>query len=133
MSGSYFGKVQNQGPFLKFPPKYEYNITKLCERSAQILRNRLEWSELVPYSGVQLELVNQGELGTKLDWTLTLKIPTRNSGAAIKVRKILLSMNFEEQYRSLTFCDGWTGTRSWWRSKVPHCLSTQNESGSPLT
>lgn len=133
MNGNCSGNLLNQVNSWKFPPRYEFSITELCEQSGLTLLHQLEWSELVKYSGVLLELVNQGELGKKLEWKLTLKIPTRSFGAVIQTRNMLSSMNLEEVSRLATYYDGWTATQSWWKLKDQQSASRQTRSGSPRT
>jgi len=53
--------------------KSKFVIMGLSEESALTIKHQLEWCELVTYSGVQLELESQGELGKKGVWTVTLK------------------------------------------------------------
>jgi len=96
---------------------YVYKVTGLSERSALTMRNQLEWSELVSYSGVKLALASQGEPGKKPDWKLTLKIREPNSGADTKARNTLLSMNLEVELISVTCCGGWIVIQSSWRLK----------------
>lgn len=105
---------------------YVFCITKLSEQSALTLRNQLEWSELVMYTSVQLELESQGGPGTWQDWTLTVRIPTQNSGAVIPVRELLLSMNFVVESMSHTSYVGLTVIQLTWKSKdqVYHYIAT---------
>lgn len=76
-----------------------------------------ELNVLVSSFGGELELENLGQLGKKPVTWHTAKIRVRNGGAAIKARKMLLSMSFVEQSESVTCLDGWIDTLSVWRLK----------------
>lgn len=116
-TGTKYGKQPKQVLYMKSHLQYEFKVTELSEQSVQTLRNQLEWSDLVMYTGVQLALESQGKLGSLPEWTLTLKIQTRSSGVDTMVRKMLLSMNLEEELMSHTCCAGWTDIRSMWKLK----------------
>lgn len=116
--GTWSGKTLKAVILLQFQRRSEFNITGLCEQSLLTMQNRLDWSELVGYSGVQLELASQGELGNLRDWTLTLKTPVQNGGVDILAMRLLLSMNFEVQSTSVTSCVGWTVIQSQWKLKA---------------
>lgn len=116
--GSESGKQQKPELLMKYQLQYEYKVTGLSEQSWQTLRNQLEWSELVTCSGAKLALASRGELGKRLAWTLTLKIPAPSSGVDIVIKKMLLSMNLEEGLISRTCSGGLIVTRSSWKSKA---------------
>jgi len=115
--GRKYGNLRRRATLKKLNRRFEFAITELCEQSALTLRNQLEWSELAMCSGVELVLESQGVLGNLPVWTVTLKIPIQSSGAAIKVRKMLSSMNFVETFQSRTCFDGWIDILSQWKSK----------------
>jgi len=94
-----------------------FDVMAPSEESLQTLRNQLEWSELVMFSGVQLVLASQGELGKKLDYKLILKTREQSGGVGILIMNTLLLMNFEVQSISHTYSDGLTDTQSWWKLK----------------
>jgi len=54
-----------------------FEVTATSAESLQTLQNQLEWSGLVMFSGVQLALVSQGELGKKLAFRLILRTPVQ--------------------------------------------------------
>ena len=66
---------------------------------------------------VQQEPVRVVELGTRQEWMLIVRIPEVNFGVAIRVRRMLLSTNFEEVSMLPTYCDGLTVTLYEWRLK----------------
>lgn len=117
LNGKRSGNLPWKGPFNKFHHKYEFRVTGLSEQSALTLRSQLEWSELATYIGVELALESHGELGKKLGWMLTLKIPGPNSGAVTLARQTLYSMNLGEASMSHIYYGGWIVIRSVWRSK----------------
>lgn len=110
--------------------RFEFQVIELSEQFQATLLARLEWSELATSFGVRVELVNQGLLGNLLERKLILRIPYRNSGVAIMVKRMLLSMNFGEVSLSLTCCDGWTDIRSTWKLKVRRSRYLPKEFGS---
>jgi len=85
---------------------YDLCIIGLSELSTQTIRDQLEWSELVSYTGVELVLESRGELGKRQEWMLTLRIQTLNFGAVTKARRMLSLMSFVEISRSQTCYDG---------------------------
>lgn len=116
-TGTPSGNLQHAVTSYPFQPMYVFSITGLCEASALTLQNRLLWSELVMYSLVQLALVSQGQLGREQVWTLTLKIPTQNSGAVTAANQVLSSMNFVVESMSRTYYAGSIAIRATWKSK----------------
>lgn len=127
------GKGSGNGParvlFPRSRQESEFVLIELSDQSRQITLNQLEWSELVSYTGVQLEQVSHGELGMKRAWTLTLRTHGTSSGAATKVKNMLLSMNFEVLSTSHTCSAGWIGTRSEWKLKGDLVPLTQPDFG----
>lgn len=116
-TGTPSGKLQHEGTLYPSRQTYVFCITKLSEQSALTLRNQLEWSELAMFSLVKLELASHGGPGTWQEWTLTVKIPTQNSGAVILVNEMLLSMNFVVESMSHISYVGSTAIQLTWRSK----------------
>lgn len=80
----------------EFQARYEFKVIGLSEQSAQITLSQLEWSEVLRYFGVGVELVSQGLLGKPRAWTLTLKTLDQNSGAVTVITEMLSSMSLEE-------------------------------------
>lgn len=116
-TGKEFGISLRMGTYLPYPHQFVYKVTGLSVRSAQTMRNRLEWSDLVTVSGVELNLGNRGMLGQQPVSTLTLKIPARSSGVDTWIRAVWSLMNFEEVSMSATSSDGWIVIRSLWRKR----------------
>lgn len=116
-TGEEFGNLQKLVVSNKSQRTFEYRIIGLCESSVRTIRNQLEWSDLVKFSGVKLEQESRSELGTKPEWTLTLKIPEQSGGMGILVSNMLLSMNLEVQLIYLTCSAGLTDIQSWWKLK----------------
>jgi hypothetical protein len=72
------------------------------------MQHLLQSLEIAGYSGAQLVLGNQGELGKKQEWKLIVRIPGQNSGMVIAIKSTLSWMSLEEASISHTFCDGLT-------------------------
>ena len=132
-TGQEFGNLQKLVRTNKSPREFEYRIIGLSERFARTIQRQLEWSELVKFSGVKLELESRFELGTKQEWTLILKIPEQSFGADTKVRNMLSWMSFEELWTSPIYYDGWIGTHSTWKSKELIQLQDSIQCGSRQT
>ena len=116
-TGTPSGDVQYVGISWPSQETYVFDIIEHCGPSQQTTLNQLLWSELVTYSSVQLEQVNQNLLGNRQVYKLTVKIPTQNSGAVTVVKKTLSSMNFVAESMSRTYYDGLIVIRSTWKSK----------------
>jgi len=104
---------------MTFQPTYTFDTTPLSVESGLIIYNQLLQSELVRYFGVQLELVNLEQRGLREVSKLTVRIQELNSGVAIRVSRMLSSMNFEVQSTSHTYFDGWIGIRVEWSLRDP--------------
>jgi len=85
--------------------------------------------EKYSYFGAERVLENREEPGTKPGWTLIVRIPGPNSGMDTRVRKVLLSMNFEEESMLPIYCGGVIGIRSVWKLKDPADHWRLKESG----
>lgn len=85
------------------------------------------------YFGDQLELENHIVHGLKLVNSHTVRIRAQNSGAAMTLSKMLLSMNFVEQSIFPTYYDGSTSILSEWKPKVQQGHFWQVVSGLPPT
>jgi hypothetical protein len=125
-TGTPSGNLQHEVTSYPFQPTFEFVITELSEASVLTLRNQLEWSELATFSLVRLELANQNWRGNGREWTLTLKIPTQNSGAVTVANALLSSMNFEVESMSHTFSDGSIDILAMWKSKDLVCRYVVN-------
>lgn len=126
LTGTPYGRLQHEETSYPFQPTFEFVITELSEASALTLRNQLQWSELATYTQVRLVLANRNSLGNEQDWTLTLKIPTQNSGAVTVANAVLSSMNFEVESMSHTFSDGSIDILAMWKSKDLVCRYVVN-------
>ena len=132
-TGSRSGSPLSPEILAVFPRTSEYVLGLHCEASARSLYFQLGWSELVTSTGARLVLESREEPGKNPVWTLTLKIREQNSGVAIAVMSMLLSMSFEVASISPTSCDGWIDTRSEWKSKDPLCPCVLHACGSLAT
>lgn len=117
MTGTVSGRMLVRELSMEYPRKSVFFLTGLSEALVLTTRNQLEWSDVAMFTGVQLVLESQGQLGKKLVWTLTLKTQGRSGGADIEITKQLLSMNFEVASTSATCYAGWTGIQSLWKLK----------------
>lgn len=78
------------------------------------------------------ELVKAEELGPKPEWMLILRIHGPSGGADTQVKKMLFSMNFEEELISRTCSDGSIGTRFEWRKRELQPSLKPSLSGLPV-
>lgn len=117
LTGNKSGSLLKQAISMECQRASEYRIIGLSERLAQIMRNRLEWSDIAVYSGVQLVQESHAVLGKKLEWTLILRTPVQSGGMDTTIMNTLLSMNLEVRWMSHTSCCGSTDIRSLWRTK----------------
>lgn len=124
------GNLPSEEIWNPFRRAFEFKVIGLCDQSLPILQNHLEWSELVTYSGVHLELASHGELGQRLEWMLTLKIRGQSSGAGIVARRMLCLTNLEEESTSVTYSDGSIVTLSMWNLKEAQLVCSPLVSGS---
>jgi len=116
-NGSLYGPPPSPEIYQEFPQMYVWSIIGPLEPLVQIIQEQQEWSVNAWCSGEKLELAKVDVHGMKLAWMLTAKIPARNSGTVIKMKKTLLSMNFEEESTYPICYDGWTDIRSEWKLK----------------
>jgi len=114
VSGSSHGLIN----CFKYPRIFVFKVIGLCEQSRRTLVDQLEWSELVTCFGANLEQVSQGALGTKRDWTLTVRIPGASSGTVTMMKNMLSSTNLEEESMSHIYSDGRIVIQYGWRSKA---------------
>lgn len=105
------------GTLLMYPVMFSFVVTTNYEASVRTIYDHSQWRENAMYSGVQLELESHEEHGSKLEWTLSLKIREPNSGTVTKVTNMLCAMNFEEELTSLTCCSGLIVIQSSWKSR----------------
>ncbi len=97
--------------------------------SLQIIPELLETKKRWWYFTEELGVESLGELGTRQVWKLTLKIHDPSGGMATGVKKMLLSMNFEELSTFHTFLDGSTVIRCVLNEKDHLSLSELKSSG----
>lgn len=116
--GIEYVKTRKMGNLKTFPRMYIFDIMELSSELAQTMLNRLLWSEVVSCTGAKLELVKVIEPGKSLGHRLIVKIPSRNGGVAIEVKRMLLSMNFGALSTYHTFYDGVIAIRSLWKPKA---------------
>lgn len=116
-----------------FPQTYMYAATISCAVFARTIYAQLEWSEFVMFSGAGLVLESREMLGQPPVWTVTLKIPTANSGTGIEAIKTWSLMNFEVELQSTIFCAGSIDTHVSLRSKDPVCHCALETCGSRQT
>lgn len=114
-------------------PTYEWYLTAPSYLLEPITAFLKIWLDLVPYIGALQEQANRIVLGKKLGPTVTLKILALSSGAAIKVKRMLLLMNFEEESTSRTCSDGLTSICATLKLKIPAHLSKPRSIGSRRT
>lgn len=131
--GSLFGTLQEREIWKQYPTRYEFVIIVQLGPSLLILLNLLLLSDNVPSSGAVLELESQDAPGQKREWERILRIQGLSIGAAIKVKKTLSSMNFEEISILPTCSDGWIDILSSWRQKEDPSYFGQKRYGSPPT
>lgn len=117
-TGNKSGNRRKQVPSRMYQRIFVFEITNLSDESRLTLLNQWEWSGLVACTGVELEQANQGELGQKQEWDLTLKIPTPSFGVVTEVMNTLSLTNLREGSTSVTFCDGWIVTLSTWKPRA---------------
>jgi len=139
-TGNGSGDLPYPGILSRWKPRLEFVIIGVSELLRQTIVNQVEWSEQLLCCGVQLEQESLVGLGLKPDWTLTLKIRCPNSGKItltlgvdIEIRKMLLSMNFAEESRSVMYYGGSIDILSTWKSKDLVCLSLPKRFGSLRT
>jgi len=117
LTGMTSGKLLEMVLMTESRHRSRFDVTASSEESLLTLQRRLEWSELVSFSGVELVLGSRGELGQKRVYKLILKTPVQSGGVGMTIMKMLFSMNFEVQSMCHTYSDGLTDTQSWWKSK----------------
>jgi len=94
-----------------------YVITGISEELLVTLQEQFQWSEPFSSSGVEAVAASHAAPGTKLAWTLIVRIPALSGGAVIEANKLLSSMSFEVQSESLTCCAGLTATQCVWKPR----------------
>lgn len=105
------GVMQWQGKSWQFLPTYEYVVIVQSEELAKTIWNVLQCSELVMFSGGQVDQVKVVGRGKRPVYQLMLKTPVVNSGVVTEVRRIVCLMNLGVASTSLTCSGGWIGTR----------------------
>lgn len=118
---------------IQSPQMFVWSVTGPYVPLLRIMTVLNRWNALSMFSGVQLALESPDEPGRKQDWELIVRTPDPNSGVDTPLRKMLLSMSFEEVSTSATSCVGLIVTRFAWKSKGRRDLSVQEEYGSPPT
>jgi len=128
--GSKFGSPQSPEILAAFPRTSAYVLILHCGQSARSLWFQLGRNEWLLSTGAEAVLESRAVLGGKPVIKLILKIPEASSGVAIRVKKMLFLMNFEEALISPTYLDGWIDTQSGWKSKDLVCPCVLGGSGS---
>jgi len=112
---------------------FTYAVTTNCEELAQTIYDRLLWSELVQFYGVELVQGNRVRLGKQRECKLTLRTHDQNFGMDTKITDMLSWMNLEEALTSLTCSSGWIDIQSSWKLKDQAWCCEQHTFGSPQT
>nr|WAE43114.1 MAG: replication associated protein [Cressdnaviricota sp.] len=131
--GSPYGPPPSPEILKTYLHQSEYRIIMPCGPSAPIMLSVQHLKEQFMSFGEVLVLANQDVLGMKRELAVTLKIPNQSFGTATVVKKMLLSMNFEEQLMWRTSSDGLIVTQSLWSLKGHPAPYWQLVSGSPVT
>lgn len=92
----------------QYPVTYLFGIMVNSQRFLTTLFSRFRSNDLVKSTGARLESVSLVVPGMNRGITHTLKIHVLNIGAATRINRMLLSMNFEELSIFPTFSDGLT-------------------------
>jgi len=132
LNGRKSGLLRKQEIWNKSRHLLEFRVTGLCERSARTLHAHLQWFVNAMSSGVLLGLENQEVHGPKQGWNLILKIRDPNFGVDIEIKRALSLTNLEAVSTSRTCSDGWTATRSLWKSKEELFALAPQRYGSPV-
>jgi hypothetical protein len=110
-TGKKSGSPPRKETTTRYLRKFEWVITGVSEQLRPTLVTALEWSEAALSSGAELVQESQCELGKSPAWTLILRTRGLSFGMATEVKKMLSSMNFEEQSTSRTCYGGWIDIR----------------------
>lgn len=132
-TGKEYGNLARQETSNQSILKYEFVITVQLERSLLTMLSLLLLKDNVLCSGAILELESQDEPGQKREHQRILRIRNLSFGAATKVKKTLLSTNFEETSQSGIYSDGWIDILSSWKLRDPVPPSKRRRSGSQAT
>lgn len=117
LTGSVYGNVPLAAHFLKYLPIFECRITIRCVELGRTLQLLNQYLDNVECFGELPEAVSLEEHGTKPALLLILRAQALSSGTVIKIKKMLLSMNFEATLQYHTCCDGSIGTLCWLKPK----------------
>lgn len=131
MTGKRSGTLQKMENSRTYPLTFEFDIIVHSEQSVLTMLSHLLLTERVPSYGERLVLEKRTKLLKKREGTFSLKLQLPNGGTDTKVRQTLLSMNFEEGYRSSTYSDGSIIIQSVWKLKGRQHLQELKNSGSP--
>jgi len=115
------------------PHQYEWLVIVPYEESVPTFQFLCRLNDKLSCFGVVQVLANHVVLGMKQEICATLSAHGVSFGTAIKARRKLLSMSFEEVSTLDTSFDGWTAIQSVWKSKALPDLCLPKESGSPPT
>lgn len=129
--GSKFGTLPSPENWDLYQQTYMYVATINSAELARTTYAQWEWSATVQFSGAELVLESRETPGQQPVWRLILKIRTASSGTDTETMKMWSSMNFEEELRSTTYCDGLIDTRVSLKLKVPVWPFEHLVSGSP--
>lgn len=131
--GNRFGRRPKVETSLQFPPTLELSLTVPSVQLPLTTANLLEWLGRYMYFGEVLVLASRVGPGMKLEKKLIVRIHEPSSGMVIKIKQMLLSMNFEEELMSHTCYVGLTDIRSGWKLRDPRDRWLQAKSGSQAT
>lgn len=117
-TGMKLKSMPRTGDLIVSPAMYMFVILLRSQELQRLIMSRLESKNVYSYCGDVQELVNHIELGSDFP-KLILKTQELNGGQAIEVKKLLLSMNFEEVSILPTYCGGRISIRLVWKLKDP--------------
>lgn len=123
-TGMPFGYMQCWEMLAQSPHQYEFKVTGLSSKSLQTTWLHPLWYEFVMSTGASLAQESREELGMLPVGTLILKIQDPSFGAVTETKRLLSSMNFEEELTSGMYCDGSIAIQSLWKSKAVQCHSS---------
>jgi len=95
-TGNPSGSQLNRETWNPFPPLYEWSLIVPSGQSDQTIQWRYQLIEMLMSFGVVRVLENHDVLGTKQEMVVMLSAHDPSSGTVIKIRDMLLLMNFVE-------------------------------------
>lgn len=111
--------TQQPETLIPFHRRSKFVIGNLSARFVQSIFDQLDSLDLAEYIGAQQILEKPIAVGKKQVWTLILKFPAASFGKLTRVKKMLSSMNLEEESTTISSSGGWMGIKSSWIAKDP--------------